>query len=93
MNKSSKDSWVQILDYEWAPSRCRRCFKTGHAAAHCGLEKKKMWAWGNGASDLHYIVMKKSDKVLVGGGADTCLPNPVDSLNEGQNVAKATNSC
>lgn len=61
--KSSKGSWVQSLDYEGIPFRCRRCFNTGHSAAHCGFEKKtKTTTWWKGASQQHYTVEKKADQ-------------------------------
>lgn len=60
--KSSKGSWIQSLDYEGIPFRCRRCFKIGHATAPCEFEKKaKKATWWNGASQ-HYTVEKKSDQ-------------------------------
>lgn len=60
--KSSRGSWIQLLDYEGVPFRCRRCFKTGHAATQCGFEKKsKIATWWNGASQQHYTVEKKFD--------------------------------
>lgn len=33
-----KGYWIQTLDYEGLPFRCRKCSKRGHLAAHCGLE-------------------------------------------------------
>lgn len=62
--KSSRGSWIQSLDYEGVPFRCRRCFKIGHAAAQCGFEKKtKTTTWWNGASLQHYMVEKRSDQL------------------------------
>ncbi|GLJ19278.1 hypothetical protein SUGI_0346720 [Cryptomeria japonica] len=34
--KSSRGNWVQPVDFEGVPFRCRRCFKTGHLATSCG---------------------------------------------------------
>lgn len=59
--KTSKGSWIQSLDYEGIPFRCRRCFKTGHAAAQCGFEKKASTSWWKGASQQHYTVEKNVD--------------------------------
>lgn len=33
--ESSLGSWVQPLDFEGIPFRCRKCFQTGHVAAWC----------------------------------------------------------
>lgn len=61
--KSSKGCWVQSLDYEGYLFRYRRCFKTGHAAAQCRLEKKTIAAsWSKGASELHYTIKKKYEQ-------------------------------
>lgn len=35
-----KYSWVQILDYEEVPFRCRRCHRVGHIFKECPLMKK-----------------------------------------------------
>ncbi|GLJ16371.1 hypothetical protein SUGI_0277530 [Cryptomeria japonica] len=32
---SSKGSWLQSVDYEGIPFRCRQCFKIGHTVASC----------------------------------------------------------
>lgn len=59
---SSCGNWVQTLDIEGIPFRCRRCFKTSHAAGNCGLEKKtSMASWWSGASHRHYTVRKPLD--------------------------------
>ncbi|GLJ50401.1 hypothetical protein SUGI_1074260 [Cryptomeria japonica] len=41
---SSFGSWVQTLDYKGIPFMCRKCFKTGHAAGNCGVERKNLVA-------------------------------------------------
>lgn len=58
-----KGFWIQPLDYEGIPFRCRRCFKTGHVVAKYDLEKvkvKKPSSWWKGASSQHYTVFKSS---------------------------------
>ncbi|XP_059075127.1 uncharacterized protein LOC131875118 [Cryptomeria japonica] len=59
---SSLGSWVQSLDYEGIPFRCRRCFKTDHVLGNCGLAKKNLVAsWWLRASFQHYTVKKSSE--------------------------------
>ncbi|GLJ53939.1 hypothetical protein SUGI_1152740 [Cryptomeria japonica] len=63
---TSKGCWVQPLDYEGIPFRCKIYFKTGHAASHCGSEKKSLaTSWWKGASVQHYTVHKKYEHHLV----------------------------
>lgn len=87
--KSSKGSWVQYLDYEGIPFRCRRCFNTRHAAAHCGFEKKtKRATWWKGASQQHYMVEKKVDQnksfleVVASESLGLGMPPPIVSTGE-----------
>ncbi|XP_059068259.1 uncharacterized protein LOC131858826 [Cryptomeria japonica] len=37
-----KGFWIQSLDYEGIPFRCRRYFKTGHVTTKCDLERVKV---------------------------------------------------
>ncbi len=46
--ESPMGCWIQSLDYEGNPFRCR-CFKIGHVMAHYGLEKLKKPTWQKGA--------------------------------------------
>ncbi|GLJ16365.1 hypothetical protein SUGI_0277300 [Cryptomeria japonica] len=62
-----KGLWIQPLNYEGIPFRCRRYFKTGHVAAKCYLEKvkvKKPSSWWKGASSQHYMVFKSSSQMV-----------------------------
>lgn len=34
-------SWIQLLDYEGIPFRCRKCHNTGHLVARCSSAKVK----------------------------------------------------
>ena len=34
-------SWIQLLDYEGIPFRCRKCHKAGHLAVVCSSEKSR----------------------------------------------------
>ena len=60
---SPHGSWIQLLDYEGIPFRCRKCHMTGHLVTHCSSDKvrsKKSHSWWLGVSDDHYIVQKVS---------------------------------
>lgn len=64
---TAKGFWIQPLDYEGIPFRCRRCFKTGHVVAKCDLEKvklKKPSSWWKGDSSQHYMVFKSSSQTV-----------------------------
>ena len=36
---SPKGSWIQLLDYEGIPFKCKKCYKTSHLTARCSSEK------------------------------------------------------
>ena len=47
-----KGSWIQILDYEGLPYRCKKCYKTSRVAAKCDIDRvksKRPSSWWKGA--------------------------------------------
>ncbi|XP_057866205.1 uncharacterized protein LOC131073721 [Cryptomeria japonica] len=61
--KTSKGSWVQSLNYERTPFRCRRSFQTGHVVAQCDRDRMPREAsWWKDAIVQHYTVEKKAEK-------------------------------
>ena len=69
---SPNGSWIQLLDYEGIPFRCKKCHKTGHLIACCSSDKassKKSPSWWLGVPDDQYIVHKVSMEV---DGSDSC---------------------
>ncbi|GLJ11251.1 hypothetical protein SUGI_0148660 [Cryptomeria japonica] len=56
---SSTGSWLQFVDYEGIPFRCRRCFKTGHTIDSCTrLRVKHSMSWWKEVSPQFYMVDK-----------------------------------
>ncbi|XP_059066201.1 uncharacterized protein LOC131857545 [Cryptomeria japonica] len=64
---SSKGSWLQSVDYEGIPCRCKRCFKTGHTVDSCTrLRVKRSASWWKEVTPKFYMV----DKLLENAQAD-----------------------
>lgn len=54
--KSTKGCWLQPLDYEGIPFKCRRCFQTGHIIAHYAkCISDEMATWWKEVSPHHYL--------------------------------------
>lgn len=84
---SPNGSWIQLLDYEGIPFRCRKCHKIGHLAARCSSEKvrsKKSPSWWKGVSDNHYTIQKVSSDGdgLVGSSQDSLVADYVVVSND-----------
>ena len=75
MLDSSIGSWIQLLNYEGIPFRCRKCHKTGQLAAVCSSEKSrsKKSPWWKGVSDEHYTVQNAPSTGDVGSSQDTLV--------------------
>lgn len=57
---SSKGSWLQSVDYEGIPFKCRRCFKTGHNVDSCTrLRVKRTASWWKEVTPHFYTVDKE----------------------------------
>lgn len=64
-HKTSKGCWVQPLDYEGVPFRCRICYQTGHVAEECAKHrKKKSTSWWKDMTPQHYTVEKQVEKLV-----------------------------
>ncbi|GLJ31106.1 hypothetical protein SUGI_0622700 [Cryptomeria japonica] len=58
---SSKRSWLESVDYEGIPFRCRRCFKTRHNVDSCTrLTVKHLASWWKEVTPQLYRVDKEA---------------------------------
>lgn len=79
---TSKGSWVQHVDFEGVPFRCRRCFKTRHNTASCDRHRvERPTTWWKEVTPQHYTVEKvevnqKIPQILSGGHKDVNEKEP-----------------
>ncbi|GLJ24654.1 hypothetical protein SUGI_0471370 [Cryptomeria japonica] len=88
---SSKSSWLQSVDYEGIPFRCRRCFKTGHNVDSCARRRvKQPTSWWKEVTPQFYMVDEEggpSTPQDMGGLIKDTSEKAVEPTNNMQGVA------
>ncbi|XP_057833889.2 uncharacterized protein LOC131044554 [Cryptomeria japonica] len=89
---TSKGVWLQSMDYEGIPFRCRRCLKTGHNVDSCAKRRvKSLASWWKDVTPQSYVMEKVAGNLKshqdVRGLINDSIAKVPELSNEGQGPA------